>query len=141
MQKTISGFFTEPGHGNPDQQAFRHPAIKFVVRGKSGEKSCVGMIDSGADLCRLDTGISDELGLPTAGVMPSIVTGIKVDIEMRTGTLFFPECNFTLKGSFPIAPFRESGNMYDAILGMDFIQHFDISILSSVGEVRLRYFK
>jgi hypothetical protein len=85
------------------------------------------MLDTGADLCRIDVALANEFDSEDAGRMPSILTGHNVDIPMVSGQIIILDFPFTLDGSFPVADLRASGCQYDLLLGMDLLRFFSIS--------------
>lgn len=137
-ERVVLGFFTQPLVGNDDIPALRHPAV-HVLFGPAGgpARQVIGVLDTGADLCRIDT----ELGANCAddGFQAGWSVGIATSRPRKRGIISLVGSDFTLSGGFATADLRSSGMMYDILLGMDFIQHFQLSVGRKGGEVRLTW--
>ena len=141
--KQLKCFFTEPAHGNGDMAAFRHPATYFALAGSEQPsvlvEGFVGMLDTGADLCRIDSRFVEQFSLAQNGMMPTILAGKRTVVPMYKTVLHFPEINFTFSGSFPVGPFKECESPYDAIFGMDLLKHFELKMIASERIVHLGF--
>ncbi len=95
------------------------------------------MLDTGADLCRIDA----ELGANCAedGFQSGWAVGIATSRPRKVGIIGLVGSDFTLTGSFATADLRSSGMKYDILLGMDFIQHFHLTVGPKGGEIRLTW--
>ncbi|MBF0251288.1 MAG: hypothetical protein HQL35_11760 [Alphaproteobacteria bacterium] len=137
MKNCIAGFFTGKRLVGAGLRRFTHPALEVVVRGPRLERACTAMIDTGADLCRVDEALADALDMPRAGSVPSLLVTVPMDIETRRGAIVVPGENFALHGEFPVQPFRAADCPYDVLLGMDFIRHFELTVDAAKGRVTL----
>ncbi len=136
----INGFYTQPFSGNSNTPSFRLPAIQVTFGPEHGPQSSplVGMLDTGADLCRIDIALIG--GLSKAGTMPSTMAdGSKPLSDMYHGKLVAIPINFSMTGNFPVGDFRGSGKQFDLILGMDFIRFFEMEVNARQERVRLRF--
>lgn len=129
----IKGSYSSPGHGNDDMPAFRHPIISFILVAGEERRNLVGMVDTGSDLCRIDADVAAEFNLPAGEPMPSILAGVNRQVPTVAAEFLFPD-GFVLRGGrFPTGPFRRAGCQYDALLGMDFIQHYELVMSVKAG--------
>ena len=140
INEILHGFYTQAAHGNPSQPSFRHPAIKvcFGPQNIAPSAPLIGMLDSGADLCIIDTALLT--GLPKGGIMPTFLPdGSKTNMQMYIGKLYIPQIKFSLNGQYKAAPFRAQGKTYDVLLGMNFIRFFEMSIHPRNETVSMRF--
>lgn len=144
--QVINGFWTSP-FNNQEGHAFRHPAVSvnWENAGRSlaaasiaqtvGHSNLIGMLDTGADLCRIDEGLVS--GQISTRVMDDVLTGIRSQSKMYEGKISLVGSDYSLSGSFSAQPFRAAGSQYDIILGMDFLRHFDLTVKSTSGLIQI----
>lgn len=135
---TIVGFLTESWGQHGDDPSFRHPAIQVTVEGPNGlPRLLIGMLDTGADRCRLDQEIVSTW--TPSGELGGFNSGAPAQLKTYTAKLRVPGLNFELSGEFPSGTYRASGMQYDVLLGMEFLRFFHTDIHGRLGRVRLKF--
>ena len=98
----------------------------------------VGLIDTGADFCRIDVNVAEKYKLTKTQPILSVTAGGSVSTEVFSGQLYFPAINFTFEANrMPASKFTEGRALFDIILGMDFLSRFDLRVRAKDNIVEL----
>jgi hypothetical protein len=106
---------------------------------KLAARGVYGLIGTGAIESFIDNSLARRLDLPAidkqevAGAIggPQLVT-------MYLGLIYIPALRFTIEGNFGGVDLSEAGMRCQALLGRDFLMHFEVAYDGLTGTVRLR---
>ena len=99
----------------------------------------VALIDTGSDVTRIDEEIAKRLNLVPKGNISSNFTDIEVPTSIYSLQVCLPESKFVMGGEFTAVSLRASQNFHDAILGLDFLEYFDLRIAPKTKLVEMTF--
>lgn len=91
-------------------------------RGHSEVTTCRALVDTGADLCVISEKLRRHLSLPQTRTLSTNRTGHIADADVVEAAV--EAAGMTLNGGFLVAELTR----YDVILGLDFLQHFELEM-------------
>jgi hypothetical protein len=142
--KMIIGYFGPISAANiPDLWG---PMIRFSLSKSTRpaeteivERDLVALIDTGSDLCRVDTALATKYNLIERGTMPAVGSGVQSIVQTYSLQVIL-EDQTKLQLTCPSVRLREVGAPFDFLFGMDAIRFFDLSIARSRQAVSLSNF-
>jgi hypothetical protein len=136
MPITISGFFILPNDKNPPSSP-KLPAIKADIGGldnTSGQPSdkpfatgVTVLIDTGTNVSVVDEQILQDASVKQVGELNSVKTGDRSTSKIY-GVYFNLGYGIKYSANVSGATLLKSNRSYSAILGMDFIRNFSLTI-------------
>jgi hypothetical protein len=142
----IVGYFAPiiPGHENQFPQ-FLAPFIKIAVSDSDNlnnihivENKLSALIDTGAELCRIDSGLIEKHKFISKGQVESNNAGVISNISLYVVQIVM-EDSTVLQLTCASSPLRSSGQSVDFLFGMDAIRFFALTVAKSRQEVTLQY--
>jgi hypothetical protein len=103
------------------------------------ESELVGLIDTGADHCRIDNTLVQRHNLPKLPPVTSVNIGVPVRTDVTCAILYFTQCGFVDIETMPTGDFRRAGLGFDVIIGMTFLRLFDVHIRMKDNLVQLHF--
>jgi hypothetical protein len=97
----------------------------------------VALIDTGAQLCSIDTELSVELGLKQGAGTAFVQLGHMVSAPSYFATLHFPQFGYSYSADLMGSPFKGGDVPFRAIVGLDFLRRFELSLSRKRDIVRL----
>jgi hypothetical protein len=148
----LQGLFGPLLKASSDQPSLRTPFLKLSLcndpdyaKTMAGwppvvASGLVGLIDTGSDLCCVDTALAKRLGLPKGEAINSVAAGNAGVTDTYSAQFYFPEANLVFHApTMPARSFREAGMLFDIILGMDFLSCFEIRIRAEGNVAEMDY--
>lgn len=130
-----------------DSNSYRSPVIEIGV-GAIPEFTATGealnpdapvvwvraLIDSGADSVTVDSGILNQLGVPSLGITSTTLTPHdERNHDEHAVKIYLPSIGISFEACVTSLSLRNGRRAYDAILGMEFLKHGRL-VLDAAGE-------
>ena len=110
-----------------------------VIVGSVAADKLIALIDTGADMCAIDTGLATSLAMvPLRKTQLRGSTGPKPDTDVYLMKIIIntdvPNVPFVYLGQFVSSPLKDQGYTTDLLIGEDVIQHFELSLNRSLNQ-------
>ena len=90
-------------------------------------------------MTRIDEEIAKRLNLVPKGNISSNFTDIEVPTSIYSLQVCLPESKFVMGEEFTAVSLRASQNFHDVILGLDFLEYFDLRIAPKTKLVEMTF--
>ncbi len=117
---------------DPDYDAHRPRQLAHLAM-----PNVSALIDTGASISCIDSGVAMELQLPVINRTSVAGVGGLHQFNVHLAQIRAPELNFTFYGPFTGVDLAASGQQRIALIGRDFLSHFQMTYDGQSGRVTL----
>ena len=140
----VSGFFGPISRGGASEPAFQGPMLRISLSDTLPpeplniiEPDLIALIDTGSDICGIDSALVKKHGLITRGKTPAISTAGQTSVEMCEVRIILQDGQ-ALRMVCRVVSIREVSAEFDFLFGMDAIRFFRLSVAKPLNEVTLQ---